>query len=129
MKLFDEAKSGKVREAVHELVKGWPGVEAKPMMGCPGWRANDALFVSVIDQGVMLHTLTPEERAAAKADVGGGPFKPDAKRSMDTWLVVPTKPAAVPKLEPWLKKCYEAALAKAKAKKKETRGKKTAENA
>ena len=45
---------------------------------------------------------------------------------MDTWLVVPVKPAGVGKLETWLRLCYEAALAKAKTEKKEAKGKKPA---
>lgn len=125
MKLFDETKSGKVREAVHAVVKDWAGVEAKPMMGCSGWRAECKLFVSVIDADVMLHTLTGAQRAEAKAKVGGGPFRPAPGRSMDSWVVVPASPATVPKLEPWLKKCYEAAMRKAEEKGKERKAKKS----
>lgn len=118
MKLFDEKRSGNVRDAVAALVEAWPGVEAKAMMGCPGWRANGALFASVIDQGVMLHTLSPSDRAEALASLGAQPFRPRPGREMATWPVVPATAASVAALEPWLENCYENALAKAKTKTK-----------
>ena len=124
MQLFDEKKSGGVREAVHAIVAKWPGVEARQMMGCPGWRASGKLFVSVIDQGVMLHTLTAEERAEAKTRLGGGPFIPGPGRSMDSWVVVSVPPAKVRNLEPWLRRCYALALIKAKEAPKARKGSK-----
>lgn len=118
MKLFDEKRSGAVREAVDELVGAWTGVEAKPMMGCPGWRAKGALFVSVIDQGVMFHTLGEEDRAALVEATGAQPFRPRPGREMAAWPVVPTKAAGVPDLADWLRRSYEGALAKRRPAKK-----------
>lgn len=118
MKLFDEKRSGAVREAVDALVAAWPGVEAKPMMGCPGWRAKGALFASVIDQGVMFHTLGEEDRAALASLENAEPFRPRAGREMAAWPVVPTTAAKVPRLADWLRRSYEGALAKKKGPKK-----------
>jgi len=114
VRLFHEAASASVRDAVHALVKGWPGVEARTMMGCPGWRVHGSLIASVIDGGVVLHTLSPEESGAARRELGGGPFRPTAARSVASWLVVPLAADQVRRVEPWLRACYERAKEKGK---------------
>jgi hypothetical protein len=108
-KYFSEDVGGASRDAVEEVVLGWPEVTAGKMFGCPSYRAAGTLFVFVTDEGVVLTKLSEDERARADEELDAEVFV-GHQGDIDKWRVVKMDGADASPLAPFLRMAYERAL-------------------
>lgn len=90
VKLYHEETTGGLREVLEETVLAWPGVTAKKMFGCPGYRADGELFAFLVDGGLVITKLDEDARDRWQQRLGGGPFEP-GKQTIARWLQVPLR--------------------------------------
>ena len=108
MKYYDEQQTGSVRKALEQEVLGWPGVAAKPMMGCLCYFHGRKFFAFLVTKAVVITKLGEEDRTALSTKTGGGPFEMEGK-TVKAWVRVPLKgPGDVKSVLPFVRKSYEA---------------------
>jgi hypothetical protein len=109
---YTEETSGPTRDAVEDVVLGWPDVTAEKLFGCPSYRAAGKLFAFVSDEGLVLTNLTEPERAKADAELGPEPAVELAGRSAK-WRFVAVGEEDAAQVAPFLRMAYERALKEA----------------
>lgn len=110
MKLYDEEKTGDVRKELEQEVLQWPGVAAKPMMGCLCYFHGKKFFAFLVTKAVVVTKLADEDRITLSKKAAGGPFEMDGK-SVKAWVRVPLRgPGDVKSVLPFVRKSYGATL-------------------
>jgi hypothetical protein len=108
MKYYDEQQTGRVRKALEWEILRWPGVTAKPMMGCLCYFHGRKFFAFLVTKAVVITKLAEEDRAALSEKTGGGPFEMDGK-TVKAWVRVPLKgPGDVKSVLPFVRKSYDS---------------------
>ena len=109
---YTEETGGATREAVEEIVLGWPEVTASKLFGCPSYRGAGILFAFVSDWGLVLTKLSDEERVRADEELGPEPEVDLAGKSAK-WRFVEVDDGNTAQVAPFLRICYEHSLAEA----------------
>ena len=113
MKYYIEEHAGNLRRALEDAVLGWPEVDTKKMFGCPSFMAAGKLFAFVVTKGIVLTSLSEDEREGVRAEFETQPFTPGGSH-VKSWVLVPmTSADEIDALLPWIEASYEGALAKA----------------
>jgi len=90
MKYYDDQQTGSLRKALEQEILGWPGVAAKPMMGCLCYFHGRKFFAFLVTGAVVITKLAEEDRAALSKKTGGVPFEMDGK-TVKAWVRVPLR--------------------------------------
>ena len=107
MKFYDDQQTGSVRKALEQEVLGWPGVIAKPMMGCLFYFHGRKFFAFLVTKAVVVTKLAEEDRAVLSKKTGAGLFEMDGK-TVKAWVRVPlTGPGDVKSVLPFVRKSYD----------------------
>lgn len=108
MKLYDEEKTGNIRKELEQEVLQWPGVAAKPMMGCLCYFHGRKFFAFLVTKAVVITKLAEEDRVVVSKELAGTPFE-GYRKSVKAWIRVPLKgPRDVKSVLPFVRKSYEA---------------------
>jgi len=108
MKYYDDQQTGSLRKALEQEILGWPGVAAKPMMGCLCYFHGRKFFAFLVTRAVVITKLAEEDRAALSKKTGGGPFEMDGK-TVKAWVRVPLRgPGDVNSVLPFVRKSYDS---------------------
>lgn len=108
MKYYDDQQTGSVRKALEQEILGWPGVTAKPMMGCLCYFHSGKFFAFLVTKAVVITKLAEEDRAALSKKTGGEPFEMDGK-TVKAWVRIPLKtPEDVKSVLPFVRKSYDS---------------------
>jgi hypothetical protein len=73
-RLDDRGTETALREALDDLVLGWPEVTTGKLFGSHAYRAGGVLFAMVGGEGLILAKLGEEQRRLGAAECGGHPF-------------------------------------------------------
>ena len=112
MKFYDEEKTGEVRRALEGEILKWPGVTRKEMMGCLCYFRGRKFFAFLVTGAIVLTKLSEEARTELSGIVSVKPFEMSG-RTAKTWLRVELrKPGDLRPILPYVRKSYEATLAK-----------------
>ncbi len=112
MKFYDEEKMVKIRKALENEVLKWPGVTRKEMMGCLCYFRGRRFFAFLVTGAIVLTKLSEEDRTRLSGQVSTKPFEMSGRTSR-TWVRVELgNPRDLRPILAYVKKSYEAALAK-----------------
>ncbi len=107
--MYTEESHRDLRDAVDDLVMGWPGVSRKVMFGCPSYVADGVLFAVVSEQGLSLTRLTETQRARLEQSHVVEPFEAGG-RLVRKWATVRVDPTGHSPVKRALRQSYEAAV-------------------
>ena len=81
MKYYDDQQTGTLRKALEQEILGWPGVAAKPVMGCLCYFHGRKFFAFLVTRAVVITKLAEEDRAALSKKTGGALSRWTVKQS------------------------------------------------
>ena len=112
-KLDDPGTETALREALDDLVLGWPEVTTGKLFGSHAYRAGGVLFAMVGGEGLILTRLGEEQRHLAAAQCGAHPFVGHG-RELPGWTEFALADAAgVAAVWSLVRDAYENAIAEA----------------
>ena len=112
MKYYSEKEMKSLRREYEKEVLAWPKVGEKKMFGCPGYQVDRKLFSFLVNGGLVLTKLDPEEREQIATEFTTESFHA-GKRIVAVWLQVSVKKKGeLDRLMPYVKKSYENARKK-----------------
>ncbi len=112
-KLNDSGTETALREALDDLILGWPDVTTGKMFGSHAYRAGGVLFAMVGGEGLILTRLGEEQRRLAAAQCGAHPFVGHG-RELPGWTELAlTDAAGVAAVSALVRDAYENAVKEA----------------
>ncbi len=109
LKYYSEEQTGLVRKALEREVLQWPGVTAKPMMGCLCYFRGKRFFAFLVTNGIVITKLSEEDRAELSKRPDTEPFKM-AGKTAKSWIRIALKdPNDLRPILPYVRKSYLAA--------------------
>ena len=110
MEYYTEEAGGALRAALEAKLLAWPQVAARRMFGCPAYLADARLFAFLVSEGVVITQLRLRDRQTLARDYRTEPFKA-GERVIERWIkVFVPGPDKLPRLLPYIRRSYEAAL-------------------
>jgi hypothetical protein len=111
LKFYDEKRMEVLREALEGTIMSWPGVTAKPMMGCLVYFRGSRFFAFLVNGGMVLTKLSGPDRARlAKLAKVTDFAMPGMTRRAPSWPQVGVaQPKDLQALLPFVRQSYDAA--------------------
>ena len=107
MKFFDETQGEWFRQALEKEVLKWPGVTAKPMMGCLCYFYKNSFFAFLVTDGIVITKLGKVERPALSPLGEKGQPQLGGKALPKTWVKVRlSKAGDVKSVMPFVRSSY-----------------------
>lgn len=101
-----------IRSGLEEYVLSWPRVTTRFMFGCLAYMAKGKLFAFVQNESLVLTNIDEASREAIASCHEAFPFESKGK-TVGGWLeVVISDESELADIMPYVRKSYEAALAK-----------------
>ncbi len=107
MKFFDETQGEWFRLALEKDVLKWPGVTARPMMGCLCYFYKNSFFAFLVTDGIVITKLSEKDRPALSPLAEAGPSQLGGKALPKTWVKVRlSKAGDVRSVRPFVRSSY-----------------------